>query len=202
MTPDAHSADDPASPHAGGVPVTVSITRRVNPADIAEATRWVQEGINLASTYPGFLGSGWVRASAGSHEWHLLYRFSDVTLLDEWEASDDRAGWLFDGRELVEVSRVDKRTGIEGWFDTPEPDDAGALGASAPPRWKQAVIIGLGFYPANLAFTLLAIAVVPGWRSFWPLLTVLISTLILTPIMTFWVLPFITRMLRPWLHRR
>ena len=72
---------------------------------------------------------------------------------------------------------------------------------TAPPRWKQAVIIGLGFYPVNLAFTLLAVALIPGWRSFWPLLTVLVSTLVLTPVMTYWVLPFITRMLRPWLQR-
>ncbi|GAA3862642.1 hypothetical protein GCM10022381_03480 [Leifsonia kafniensis] len=201
MNSDERSSDNFASSGAGRVPVTVSITRRVDPGDIAEATSWVQKGINLASGYPGFLGSGWVRASADSHEWHLLYRFSDVTLLDEWEASDDRAGWLFEGRELVEVARVDKRTGIEGWFDAPQPEEVDAKGPTAPPRWKQAVIIGLGFYPANLAFTLLVIAVVPGWRSLWPLLTVFVSTLVLTPIMTYWVLPFITRMLRPWLHR-
>jgi len=28
---------------------------------------------------------------------------------------------------------------------------------------------------------------------------VLVTTLVLTPIMTFWVLPFVTRMIRPWL---
>ena len=201
MNADERSGDDTGASHGGGLPVTVSITRLVDPTNIAEATRWVQEGVNLASSYPGFLGSGWVRASADSHEWHLLYRFSDVALLDDWEASDDRADWLFDGRELVEVARVDKRTGIEGWFDSPQREEAEAPAHTAPPRWKQAVIIGLGFYPVNLAFTLFAVALVPGWRSFWPLFTVLVSTLVLTPVMTYWVLPFITRMLRPWLHR-
>lgn len=38
------------------LPITVSIRREVDPARIAEATAWVQTGLNLASTYPGFLG--------------------------------------------------------------------------------------------------------------------------------------------------
>jgi len=53
-------------------PITVSIERRVNPASISEATIWVQAGINLANRYPGFLGSGWVRAGAESDVWYML----------------------------------------------------------------------------------------------------------------------------------
>ena len=36
-------------------PITVSIRREVDPAHIAEATAWVQTGVNLANKYPGFL---------------------------------------------------------------------------------------------------------------------------------------------------
>ena len=46
----------------GTEPITVSIRREVDPDRIAEATVWVQTGVNLANRYPGFLGSGWVRA--------------------------------------------------------------------------------------------------------------------------------------------
>lgn len=178
------------------IPVTVSITRRVDGARLPEVTRWVQSGVNLANTYDGFLGSGWVRAHSGSDEWHMLYRFADAATLEAWEVSDDRSEWLFHGRELVEVSRVEKRTGIEGWFDAPQ---AGA--PAAPPRWKQAVTIWLGFFPLSLAFTYVVGGLVPDWHRLWPLATVLITTLCLTPIMTYVLLPFVTRLLHPWLRR-
>ena len=71
----------------------------------------------------------------------------------------------------------------------------------APPRWKQAVAIWLGFFPVNLAFSYL-VAPVPGFDALPIWLRSLVSTLILTPIMTYWVLPWVTRMLHRWLHRR
>jgi antibiotic biosynthesis monooxygenase (ABM) superfamily enzyme len=174
----------------------VSITRRVDGNRLAEVTHWVQSGVNLANTYEGFLGSGWVRAHADSDEWHMLYRFADADTLEAWEASEDRADWLYAGRELVEVSRVERRTGIEGWFDEPQPGVP-----AAPPRWKQAVTIWLGFFPLSLLFASVASAFVPGWHTLWPLATVLITTLCLTPIMTYVLLPFVTRLLQPWLRR-
>ena len=162
MTPQEPLPDVPRAPRP--IPVTVAITRLVDPGRIVEVTRWVQEGVNLANSFDGFLGSGWVRASGDSDEWHMLYRFADADTLEAWEASDERADWLFEGRELVEVARVEKRTGIEGWFDQPQPGVA-----AAPPRWKQAVTIWLGFFPLNLAFTYLVNGLIPGWHQLSPL---------------------------------
>jgi antibiotic biosynthesis monooxygenase (ABM) superfamily enzyme len=184
------------APQAQRLPVTVSITRRVDHSRLPEVTRWVQSGVNLANEHEGFLGSGWVRARHDSDEWHMLYRFADAQTLDAWEASDDRAEWLYEGRELVEVSRVERRTGIEGWFDQPQPGVA-----AAPPRYKQAITIWLGFFPLSLAFSYLTSSLVPGWHQLWPLATVLLSTLCLTPTMTYVMLPFVTRLLQPWLQR-
>ncbi len=218
MSPE-ETRNQASTPQATGpLPVTVSITRIVQPERIPEATRWVQAGVNLANRYPGFLGSGWVRAHGRSVEWHMLYRFSEPVLLDAWENSDERQQWLARGRDLVVESRVEKRTGIEGWFDAPgagagagagagsgsrgETEGAGAAGtppASVPPRWKQAVSIWAGFFPVNLAFNLLASAIFPVWAHVPILPKVFVTTVILTPIMAYWVLPLATRILRPWL---
>ncbi|MBF4634928.1 antibiotic biosynthesis monooxygenase [Agreia pratensis] len=183
------------------VPITVSITRAVDPDRIPDVTRWVQAGVNLANRYPGFLGSGWVRQGADSVHWHMLYRFADAGLLEQWESSEDRRRWLEGGRELVRESRVEKRTGIEGWFDEPQAlrasDADGSAGPPvAPPRWKQATSIWLGFFPVNLAFTLLVTTLLPGWNDLATALKVLITTVVLTPIMAYWVLPGVTRLLR------
>lgn len=197
------------APQARRLPVTVSITRRVDSTRLPDVTRWVQSGVNIANSYEGFLGSGWVRAGHDSDEWHMLYRFADDAALDAWEGSEDRAAWLYEGRELVELARVERRTGIEGWFDQPHTatgataaQDA-ALGAAqvVPPRWKQAVTIWLGFFPLSLLFTFLVTTFVPFWHQLWLPATVLITTLCLTPTMTYVLLPFVTRILHPWLQR-
>ncbi|WP_395244966.1 antibiotic biosynthesis monooxygenase [Agromyces sp. MMS24-K17] len=204
-------------------PITVSIRREVDPSRISEATAWVQTGVNLANKYPGFLGSGWIRAGEHSTDWHMLYRFADEASLEAWERSGERGWWLSMGEGFVRSERSRRRTGIEGWFDEPATgsiavtdasggasaaSQSGAVGAdgapslpAAPPRWKQAVTIWLGFFPVNLAFGYLT-APIPGWGELPLWLRALATTLVLTPVMTYWVLPFVTRSLRGWLAPR
>lgn len=184
-------------------PVTVSILRRVRADRLDEVTHWVQDGVNLANKRPGFLGSGWIRAGEGSADWQMLYRFASEESLAAWEDSPERRAWLAHGEPLVERMRVQKTTGIEGWFDEPAvAEDAQPTPVrAAPPRWKQALSIWIGFLPVNLAFTLLS-GLVPGWAEVPVALRVLITVSVLTPIMAYWVLPFVTRLLAPWLHRR
>jgi antibiotic biosynthesis monooxygenase (ABM) superfamily enzyme len=188
-------------------PITVSIRREVDPAHISEATAWVQTGVNLAHKYPGFLGSGWVRAGDESQIWHMLYRFTSTETLEAWENSAERSWWLSMGQGFVRSERSKRRTGIEGWFDEPATGSIAVSGASpveesspSPARWKQAVTIWLGFFPVNLVFTYL-MAPIPGWGELPIWLRVLVTTLVLTPIMTYAVLPWVTRSLRRWLSR-
>jgi antibiotic biosynthesis monooxygenase (ABM) superfamily enzyme len=197
-------------------PITVAIERRIDPSRTVEATSWMQAGTDLAAGFPGFLGSGWVRAGEASDLWYMLYRFRDIPTLEGWEDSPQRAWWLDSGRAFASEVRVERRTGIEGWFDAPfathveprHPDrpSSPATGPvqqpipAAPPRWKQAVTIWLGFFPTNLLASWL-LGFVPGFTE-WPLiLRMLLATLLLTPVMTYAVLPWVTRMLRPWLQR-
>lgn len=197
-------------------PVTVAIERRIDPTRTVEATSWMQAGTDLATGFAGFLGSGWVRAGEGSDLWYMLYRFRDIPTLEAWEQSPQRTWWLDSGRAFASEVRVERRTGIEGWFDAPfathvetrHGGDAPAPATgpiqqpipAAPPRWKQSVTIWLGFFPTNLLASWL-LGFVPGFGE-WPLIArVLLSTVLLTPVMTYAVLPWVTRMLRPWLTR-
>lgn len=187
------------------VPVTVAIARRVDPARSSEMVAWIRAGTALAEAFPGFLGAGWVRTAPGSPEWHILYRFADHQTLRRWEESPQRHWWLTSAQGIVEHTRVERRTGIEGWFDPPAehivelatPPGAEPAGPSAPPRWKQAVTIWLAFFPLSLTATLLTARFIAGV----PLAArTLITTLCLTPLMTYLVLPWITRTLHWWLH--
>ena len=180
-------------------PVTVSVTRHVDPSRSSEMLAWVQAGTSLAEKFDGFLGSGWVRPSENSADWHMLYRFSDTDSLAAWEASPQREWWLEAAQGRIEESRVERRTGIEGWFDEPATVESLTAAPTPPPRWKQMVIIFLGFFPLSLAvnFVVLHTPLVA-----WPLvLRVLVTILVMTPLMTYVVLPWITRRMSWWLHR-
>ena len=181
--------------------MTVFITRTVDTALFTEASEWVQFGITLADKHPGCLGSGWVRGSEDSATWNRLYRFSHPESLEVWENSDQRTEWLETGADLVVDAHVKKHTGIEGWFDGMQPAPPGTPALLPPPRWKQAISIWLGFFPVNLMFTLLVTSLVPGWGDLAAILKVLLTTLVLTPLMAYFVLPWVTRILRPWLQR-
>ncbi len=180
-------------------PVTVAVARRADPARSDEMVAWMRAGTALAETFPGFLGAGFVRGSAGSPEWHVMYRFADDETLRRWEESPQRHWWLTSAQGMVEHTRVERRTGIEGWFDPPVDHvvEIAPAGPPTPPRWKQAVTIWLAFFPLSLTATLLTarfLADVPlAVRT-------LLMTLCLTPLMTYLVLPRITRALHWWLH--
>ncbi|HSE69353.1 MAG TPA: antibiotic biosynthesis monooxygenase [Nocardioidaceae bacterium] len=191
------------SPHTdeSTLPVTVSITRHAEPAHADQMAAWVHAGSALAERFPGFLGAGWVRPSTGSEEWHMLYRFDSPRSLAAWEASDQRAWWLGAAQGLVGESRKELRTGIEGWFDPPQEHDVEDLRPqpTAPPRWKQAVMIWLAFFPLSLLTTLVLGRLTPDLAT--PT-RVLVSTIVMTPVMTYLVLPRLTRWLDWWLHGR
>ncbi len=70
---------------------------------------------------------------------------------------------------------------------------------AGPPRRKQAVVIFLSFLPTNLAAQALLLPLIGGW----PLVPrVLTLTAVLIPIVTYLVLPFVTRRLQWWLKGR
>jgi antibiotic biosynthesis monooxygenase (ABM) superfamily enzyme len=179
--------------------VTVAITRRADPSRNAEMLAWVRAGATLAEDFPGFLGVGWMRPVLGSTEWHMLYRFADAGALHAWEDSSQRQWWLSSAQGMVEHTRVERRTGIEGWFDPPQEHEVDELTGppAPPPRWKQAVIIWLGFFPVSLLAAVTLGHLLAGQHV---LVRTLVTTLCLTPLMTYLVLPQVTRALQWWLH--
>ncbi len=179
-------------------PITVSITRRVPPDRAREAQAWAKSGQDLLEAMPGYLGSGWIRPDPLSEDWHMLYRFQDGETLESWERSAERTWWVASAAGIAEDSRSERRTGIEGWFDAPAEVTVADATPPAPPRWKQMVSIFIVFYPLSLVLQLVALPILGG-DPLW--LRVGVTTAVATPLMTYLLLPLVTRALRPWLLR-
>lgn len=179
-------------------PITISITRTVDPSRAKEVAAWARAGQDLIAATPGYLGSGWIRPDPNSPEWHMLFRFADEASLRAWQESPEREWWVASAQGLVADAHAERRTGIEGWFDEPASVEVIAAAPPAPPRWKQMVAIFLVFYPLSLAANATLGALIPDW-PLW--LRVLLAVVVVTPIMTYAALPLVTRALRPWLLR-
>ncbi|WP_149360014.1 antibiotic biosynthesis monooxygenase [Lolliginicoccus suaedae] len=187
--------------------VTTSVIRDVDPGREEDFVQWTEAGIALARTFPGFLGAGWVRSSTTTRRYHVQYRFASDGCLRDWMRSSLRSAWLAHGRSFSRDAAVHQRTGIEGWFDPAVPTsmqgavpvDPRPASDQAPPRWKQAVTIWLGFFPLSL---LVNILLAPQLADVNVVASTLLLTVCVTPVMVYAVLPFITARLGSWLRAR
>lgn len=169
-------------------PVTLMVARRVRDGRYQDLLAWLHEGELLAADFSGYLGSGVLAPPPGDDEFQIIFRFADEQTLDAWEHSASRRAWLQRGGELFAQPHEQRARGIDAWF--------GNNGSAPPPRWKQSVAIWLAFFPVSLLFNMLF----GGALSELSLVVrILLSTLALTPLMTYLFIPLSTRLLAPWL---
>ena len=99
--------------------------------------------------------------------------------------------------ELLEADRGRQQlTGLETWFKLP-----GSIVPTMkpPPRWKMWLISLVAVYPLVLAFQVLVVPQMAGL----PLpVRALVFPLVLLTLMTFVVMPVVTRLLHRWLGPR
>jgi antibiotic biosynthesis monooxygenase (ABM) superfamily enzyme len=172
-------------------PVTVTVARRVAVGREREFEQWYDGIIGAASRYPGFLGSGVLRPHTAGQDWHVVYRFADPDSLAHWERSPERAEWLRKAEDLVQETGISHVTGLETWFAMP------GRTAPAPSRWKMFLVTLVAIVPLVLLMNVLVLPHLSGW----PLLArVLVFSGTLTGLMTWVVMPRVTRLFRRFLY--
>ncbi|QBF25211.1 antibiotic biosynthesis monooxygenase [Pseudomonas tructae] len=172
-------------------PVTLMVTRRVAEGRYQDLMAWLHEGEQLATDFPGYLGSGVLAPPPQGDEFQIIFRFTNEQTLHAWEHSASRKAWLGRGNGLFAEPLEQRVSGLEGWF--------GNNPVQRPPRWKQAVAIWLAFFPVSLLFNLLF----GHWLGPLDLVPrILLSTLGLTPLMVYLFIPLSTRLLANWLNAR
>jgi antibiotic biosynthesis monooxygenase (ABM) superfamily enzyme len=195
--PDAFDGQAPAGARpASDEPVTVLYSRRVKPGREADFEAWARGIVAAARQFPGHLGAS-VLDAPGSREYHILFSFADPRSLRAWQDSEERQRWLARVGELLEADRgLQQLTGLETWFKLP---GANVPTMKPPPRWKMWLISLMAVYPLVLAFQALAVPRMVGL----PLpLRALLFPLVLLTLMTFVVMPVVTRVLHRWLDPR
>jgi antibiotic biosynthesis monooxygenase (ABM) superfamily enzyme len=172
-------------------PVTVTVARRVAVGREHEFEQWYDGIIGAACRFPGFLGSGVLRPHTTGQDWHVVYRFADPASLARWESSPERAEWLRRAEDLAEETGVARVSGLETWFAMP------GRTAPAPSRWKMFLVTLVAIVPLVLLMNLTVLPLLSGW----PLVVrTLVFSGTLTGLMTWVVMPRITRLFRRFLY--
>jgi antibiotic biosynthesis monooxygenase (ABM) superfamily enzyme len=164
---------------------TVVVTRVVRPGKDQEFAEWADAVDRAASSSPGHLGG--VRLHDDQGLSHLVYQFDSPEHLRAWERSPKRRELLAAGRELSDERRS-TAGGPNTWFDVP--------GGNAPPGWKRFLVTWGGAFP-----TLLVVSTLVSQIGLPQVLTLAISSCVLTAVLTWVILPRLTRRARPWLFR-
>jgi uncharacterized protein len=172
-------------------PVTVMVARQVAPGREIEFESWADELTLAASRCTGFLCAGLLKPAKAGDAWQVIYRFDTDQHLAQWESSPGRETLLHRADELMETVGVHRVTGLETWFALP------GRTAPAPPRWKMFITSAACIYGLQvLVYTGLG-----GLVRQWPLgARLLLTVSCVTALMTWLVMPQVTRVLSGWLY--
>ncbi|MFH8693508.1 antibiotic biosynthesis monooxygenase [Streptomyces sp. PAN_FS17] len=174
--------------------VGLLISRQVEPGHEGDFEAWAHGVLDAAATFPGHLGYGLFRPSRPGEPWYVVHRFQNAEAHARWDRSAERAAWF--ARADGHHREVDRRrlTGIEGWFIPPS-----RLPASPPPRWKTTLTAVLGIFPISL---LTGTVLAPFLTGLPLLLRTTLVAVLFSSLMTYAVMPTLTRILGRWLYPR
>jgi uncharacterized protein len=175
-------------------PVTAVASRRVKQGREQEFEEWASGILAAANEAPGYLGSEVLRPSDNEDddEYKIVFRFDHASNLRAWEVSDERHRWLRRAEPLVHEEKVHVLTGLETWFTLPTKP-----GEPAPPRYKMVIVSWLAIFP----IVTLIFSVFGQWLNLLPtLLRTLVFTAVMVTLMTYVVMPRMTRLFSFWLY--
>jgi antibiotic biosynthesis monooxygenase (ABM) superfamily enzyme len=159
---------------------------------------WHGKLTRAASRHKGYLRTDLCPPIKGSQlKWYSILHFDCPENLNHWLKSAERETLIEAGREIFKTYQFKSfNTGLEGWFSHQTGSEQIGLG---PPAWKQNLAVILGLYPVVMLQSLLFNQF--GIMQHWPLASsMLANNLITSSILTWIVMPFVTRLMNFWLQ--
>jgi uncharacterized protein len=147
--------------------------------------RWVDRYCAAAGASPGHMAV--MRLDQPGGLVHFVHRFAGERHVDGWEGSPDHAALV---RELdgVATHRSERGRGGQTRFHLPS--------EGAAPKWKTWVATWLAVFPVLLAISSTVRALAPDLP---PVGQLAITSPILTALLTWFILPWVRKVARPWL---
>jgi uncharacterized protein len=188
-------------------PVTVIVKRIAKKDRIKEFEEWLSGISKEVSRQEGSMGIDIIKptsnaSSKSKFEYVIIFRFNNYDNLAKWEKSPIRNEWLQKGRKLVEADPdVQKMTGLEFWFTPNFKDEySSMIPLQPPPRYKMVIV-------TIPVISILLMTLVPQIHFLTEMLSIpfpirlVIALTITVLLMTYVIMPFLTKLLKPWLFK-
>ncbi|MBW4627088.1 MAG: antibiotic biosynthesis monooxygenase [Brasilonema octagenarum HA4186-MV1] len=174
--------------------VTAVITHLVKPGREQGYEEWMRGIIPVAKTFDGHLGVNILRPEKNLHpEYIIVLHFDHDKNLQAWLNSDVRREWIERAKPLIQTREdVQVLTGLENWFVLPR--KAPKL---PPKRYKMALLSWIAVFVTLSTVRYLLSPVVAYLPA---LLAQLITIGIVVCLLTYVVMPQITRLFYKWLY--
>jgi uncharacterized protein len=179
---------------------TVVLEHIVPNQNRAKFRKWHNALIYLAKHHPGYIRTDVcppLQCIDGVFKSYSIVHFDTPNHLNDWLGSNDRAEAIEAGKAIFELYKFKSfTTGLEGWFSTQAGQERSSLGTSP---WKQVMSVVLGLYPLVMIQTKI-IPQLEFLKSWSPAFVTLISNFIVSSLLTWVLMPQITKRLRFWLQ--
>ncbi|MEG3863689.1 antibiotic biosynthesis monooxygenase [Microcoleus sp. herbarium12] len=174
--------------------VTAVISHQIKPGREQGYEEWLKGIAADAKRFEGHCGVSIIRPRDGvCPEYVAILKFDRYTHLKQWIESDVRQQWLDRLEPLIsKPEEVQTLTGLETWFTL-----SGQPRKSPPPRYKMALVTWLGVFVTVgvlSRFLPLILSAIP------PLLSQIISSGLTVALLTYLVMPQLTRLFSRWLY--
>jgi uncharacterized protein len=194
------SAAAPVAPTAdatAATAVTAVVTRRVKPGHEAAYEAALARLQADAGALAGYLGATTQGPAPGSAApvYTSVIRFASVAQWRAFERGERRTAFAAEVAPHVMADAVwNEHTGLEFWFSPP----AGTV-VPQPVRWRMALVMVVVVYALVALIGGAVAALLPGAP---PALRLLLTIALEVALLTWWLMPRLTRWLAPWIYPR
>jgi len=172
---------------------TSVISRNVNPGKETAFEEWVHGISREAAKFPGHHSVVIFRPPPGAQEYTIVLHFDREEQLKTWLESEVRKEWIERSLPLTEAPETCAEvSGIEHWFALP-----GRLAESRPSKLKMAILTAATVYPTILGLNAILSPILRRIPNF---LGALVVTVCMTFLLTYVLMPGVTRLFKPWLY--
>lgn len=179
---------------AAGQNVFRIVRRRARPGCVEAYEALVRAMFDEARKFPGYLSAELIPPETPGGEYQIVQRFATAADLERWQASPERLSWM---EKLAPVADGDPEYrllhGLDAWFAP-----AAVAVPRTPPRWRLTLVSWLGIYPT---VTFLLTVVAPHLDFLPLLLRIAVITALVAVLMSYVIMPRLTRWLGGWLRR-
>jgi uncharacterized protein len=176
--------------------VTVVLRQHVRPRAVAAYEQWLERIMPIAQRFPGHRGVHVLHPAPGSSLYTVTIRFDSLPHAEDWFQSSARQALLAEAMPLLlHDEQRHTETGLEFWFQ-PEP------GQKPAKRYKQFLLTLSTIFPLTMLVPIpvhWAAARLPWLGNM--ILEHLVVAAGIVGLMTYVLMPRITRLAERWLYR-